>query len=84
MQFRNFQSFGYARDPTLIPGASSSIGAGVAGTGYVGDIGKAMEWEGNKLPAYSRGHYIRQARKAQCAKKTSERFSGGPGRRRHI
>nr|CAG8499763.1 5449_t:CDS:10 [Entrophospora candida]CAG8502024.1 15129_t:CDS:10 [Entrophospora candida] len=50
-QQRTFTSFGYALDPSLIgnpvgSGAASGVGSGVAGTGYVGDIEKAIANKG--------------------------------------
>ncbi|CAJ0631260.1 14454_t:CDS:2 [Entrophospora sp. SA101] len=51
-QQRTFTSFGYALDPSLIGNpvgsgaASGGVGSGVAGTGYVGDIEKAIANKG--------------------------------------
>lgn len=47
-QYRSFLSFGYARDPTLSSGVNKfgGTGEGVNGTGFVGDVDKALEWKG--------------------------------------
>ncbi|RUP50986.1 hypothetical protein BC936DRAFT_136717 [Jimgerdemannia flammicorona] len=43
IQQRTFTTFGYARDPSNLNG---QLGAGIAGTGYVGDVNKAIQFNG--------------------------------------
>lgn len=43
IQQRTFTTYGYARDPSNISG---NLGPGIAGTGYVGDVNKAVQLNG--------------------------------------
>lgn len=46
-QLRTFESYGYARDPSISStGVNGSIGGGILGTGYIGDVNKALEMGG--------------------------------------
>ncbi|ORY90399.1 WD40-repeat-containing domain protein [Syncephalastrum racemosum] len=46
-QFRTFQAYGYARDPTANDAnLAGQIGAGRLGTGYVGDVANAQQMGG--------------------------------------
>jgi len=46
-QLRTFESYGYARDPSISSaGVDGSIGGGVLGTGYIGDVNKAIQMNG--------------------------------------
>lgn len=47
MQERTFRAFGYARDPSSSSVASNGgVGQGIGGTGYVGNVQKALETGG--------------------------------------
>jgi pre-mRNA-processing factor 17 len=46
-QLRTFESYGYARDPSISStGVNGSVGSGILGTGYIGDVNKAIEMGG--------------------------------------
>lgn len=49
-QLRTFESYGYARDPSISTTAvNGSIGGGILGTGYIGDVNKAIEMNGANI-----------------------------------